>query len=93
MACAPFKMTVKDAKAALAKVKKGIAEKKGNFSGDDAKGNFGFSGNHWAAGSYKIQGSYSVSGTTITVTNSITAENPNLVTCAKVEEEMRSWLA
>ncbi len=92
MACTPIKLTVKDVKAAVAKVKKGIGDKKGTFSGDDTKGSYSFSGDHWAAGTYKITGSYTVSGTTITATNSISAENPNLVTCAKVEEEMRSWL-
>ena len=92
MACPSFKLSVKDAKAAVAKVKQGIADKQGTFSGDETKGSYGFSGDHWAAGKYKIQGSYTVSGTTITVTNSITAEHPDLVTCKKVEGEMRSWL-
>ena len=92
MACSPFSIGVKDVKASVAKVKKGITEKKGSFTGDETKGAFSFSGDHWVAGKYKIQGTYTVSGTTITVTNNIAADNPSLVTCKKVEEEMRDWL-
>jgi hypothetical protein len=92
MSCPAFGVDVKDVKAALAKVKKGISEKKGTFSGDETKGSYNFSGDHWIAGKYTIQGSYSVAGNTITVTNTITAEKPDLVTCKRVSDEVKDWL-
>jgi len=92
MSCPAFDVAVKDVKAALAKVKKGISDKKGSFSGDEKKGSYSFSGDHWIAGKYSIQGSYAIDGNTITITNNITAEHPDLVTCKKVTDEMRDWL-
>ena len=40
----------------------------------------------------QIQGSYTVAGNTITVTNNITAEKPDMVTCKRVSDEVKDWL-
>jgi hypothetical protein len=92
MACPTFTVTVKDVKAALAKVKKAIAEAKGSFSGDETKGSYSVSGDGFISGSYTIKGSYTVTDKNIAITNDITAENPRLVTCKAVEDKVKAWL-
>ena len=92
MACPAFDVTVKDVKAALDKVKKAISGK-GSLSGDETKGSFTFSDDGgFLVGKYTIKGSYTVDGAKITITNTITADSPKLVTCDRVAEKMRDWL-
>jgi len=55
MACPTFTVTVKDVKAALAKVKKAIADAKGSFSGDETKGSYSVSGDGFISGAYTIK--------------------------------------
>lgn len=92
MACTPFTLTVKDVKAAVAKVKKAIGEQKGTFTGDENSGAFSFSGSGLITGKYAIQGGYKVAGQAITITIDIKAERPAVVSCKAVEERVREWL-
>jgi hypothetical protein len=92
MACPAIDIVVKDVKAALAKVKKSIAEAKGSFSGDEKKGSFSLSGDApWPFGKYTIDGSYTIEGTTITIVNNIKADSPKIVDCKAVETKLRDW--
>ncbi len=92
MGCPAFDVTVKDVKAALAKVKDGIRKEKGSFSGDETKGSFALHGDRMFVGKYTIKGSYTVADNKITITNSITTESPKIVTCQRIEDEIRDWL-
>ena len=92
MSCPSFDVTVKDVKAALAKARKAATDAHGTFSGYDTKGTYKISDDGWISGKYTIAGSYTVEGKTITITNTITADKPTVVTCDRVADKIRDWL-
>ena len=92
MSCQTIDIKVADITAALAKARKAVADKGGTFSGDEKGGAFAVKGDiGWPVGKYSITGNYTVAGTTLSVINEITADSPKVVTCKRVESEMRGW--
>ena len=92
---------MKDVKEALKTVNDAIKKEGGSIKGDETKGTYDFSGDAGDTtvlgmkihiGKFTIKRSYSVDKNNITITNDITAESPNLVTCKEVEKKMRAWL-
>ena len=90
--CRSFVVKVRDVAKAVKQVRDEVKDAGGTFNGDETKGTYKVSDSHWMAGKFTIEGSYSVADNNITINNSVTADNPKMVTCEEVEKKIRDWL-
>jgi len=90
--CKPFKVKVRDVKKAVKQVNDAVKKAGGTFKGDEKGGSYKVADSHWIAGKFTIEGEYTVKDTEISISNKLTAEKPDMVTCDKVEEKVREWL-